>query len=141
MRTSAKVYALDTNVILRFLTRDDPILYAKAEEIMKAVAEGRLTVSCDPIVLAEVVWVLKSAYKQSKQAIVAALEPIVKSDNVLMPEKSRYALALNIFANTNAHFGDACVCAAALMDCDGRLISFDRKLTGISGIERTEIPE
>jgi hypothetical protein len=33
-------------------------------------------------------------------------------------------------------FGDACACAAALQRCEGRLVSFDRKLSGVDGISR-----
>ena len=36
------------------------------------------------------------------------------------------------------HFGDACACAAAIEDCQGRLLSFDRKLTGVAGVARAE---
>jgi len=140
MQTNDRTYSLDTNVIVRFLTRDDEALYPKARDIMRGITEGRLTVACDPVILAEVVWVLTTFYKRSRTDISRALAAIVKSDGVLIPHRSRYILALHIFANTNAHFGDACACAAALEDCDGRLLSFDRELSKIEGITRSEGP-
>ena len=140
MQTSDRAFSLDANVILRFLTRDSDTLYPKAEAIMRGITEGRLTVVCDPVILAETVWVLESFYKRSREDIAVALAAIVKSDGVLMPNKSRYILALDIFGKTNAHFGDACACAAALQDCEGRLFSFDRELSKIEGISRSERP-
>jgi len=50
----------------------------------------------------------------------------------------RYLRALRLFAHTVKHFGDALACAAVLEDCEGRLYSFDRKLSAVEGIERRE---
>lgn len=138
MRTSGKLFAIDTNVILRFLVRDDEQLFVKANAIMQAARDGRITLSCDPIILAEVVWVLDSHYKRSRAEVIEALQAILISDGVVMPEKPRYIRALEIYAGTNAHFADACACATALEDCDGRLLSFDRKLSAVEDINRAE---
>lgn len=136
---SARAHSLDTNVIVRFLTKDNDILHPKAERIMQAVTEGRLTVVCDPVILAEVAWVLNSYYKLPRADICNLLMAIVKSDNVLIPNKSRYALALEIFGKGKAHYADACACAAALEACEGRLFSFDRELSEVEGIDRREM--
>lgn len=138
MRTSDKPHCLDTNVIIRFLTKDDAILHPRAEEIMQAVAEGRLTVVCDPVILAEVVYVLISFYKLPRPEILKLLLPIVESNSVRIPNKSRYASALKMYAEGKAHYADSCACAAALEDCEGRLLSFDRELSKIKGIDRKE---
>lgn len=55
MRTTDRAFAIDANVILRYLIPDDSELCAKAERILDSVAQGKLTVSCDPVILAEVV--------------------------------------------------------------------------------------
>ena len=135
---SAKAYSMDTNVIVRFLTKDDVILHGKAEEIMRAITQGRVRIACDPVILAEVVWVLSSYYRLPKADISKALLAIVKPDNILIPNKSRYIRALEIFGKGQAHFGDACACAAAIEDCEGRLFSFDRELSKVAGIHRSE---
>jgi len=139
MRTSETPHCLDTNVIIRFLTKDDQVLHRKAERIMQAVTEGRMTVVCDPVILAEVVYVLSSFYKLPRPEILKLLLPIVESSNVRIPNKSRYAFALKMYAEGKAHYADACACAAAIEDCEGRLFSFDRELSKIEGIERKEM--
>lgn len=140
MKMSGKVFAIDTNVILRYLIPDNEELFAKAEAIMDRVSQGELTINCDPVILSEAVFVLTKHYGRSRSEVFAALDPILQSDYVLMTDKPRYIRALEIFAATQAHFGDACACAAALESCDGKLFSFDRKLSSVEGINRIEKP-
>lgn len=138
MKLEPNVYSIDANVILRYLLGDDPILFSKAHEIFKAVEVGRTVVTCDPVNLAEVVWVLSSFYKLKNEQIYEGLEPIINSDGFLVTDKERYILALKMFANGIKSFGDACACATAIQNCDGRLYSFDTKLSRIPGIVRSE---
>ena len=140
MRGSVKSCALDANVILRFILRDHKELSAKAREIMQAASDGRIAAHCDPVIVAEVVYVLSSQYGASRAQIAEALERILKPESTVMPGKERYLRALRIYAETTAHFGDACACAAAIEDCEGRLLSFDRELSKIEGIGRSERP-
>jgi predicted nucleic-acid-binding protein len=138
MSQSDEVYSIDANVILRFLLGDDPKLYPKAFDIVTGVESGNTIVICDPVNLAEIVWVLKSFYKLSNERIYELLEPIVNLEGFLVPDKERYLLALRLFADGMKSFGDACACASAIQDCGGKLYSYDEKLSGIPGITRTE---
>lgn len=138
MSLEAEVYSIDANVIIRFLTGDDPRLARKAAEILRGVESGETMVLCDPVNLAETVWVLKSFYRLTNQRIRELLEPILVVHNFLVPDKEHYLLALRLFAGGMKSFGDACACAAALRDCDGRLYSFDVKLSSVPGISRSE---
>jgi predicted nucleic acid-binding protein len=131
-------WAIDANVILRYLLRDDEELAGKAREIWQAVEEGRITAVCDPVTLAEVVFVMSSVYTLPNSNISEALISLLQSDHVMIPAKERYLHALRLFAGSAKHFGDACACAAALEDCEGRLYSFDRKLSSVAGISRAE---
>jgi predicted nucleic-acid-binding protein len=81
---------------------------------------------------------LLSVYKVSRERIAQDLESLLAADGLVMQDKARYAQALRLFAGPIPHFGDACACAAALEDCDGNLLSFDRKLSRIDGVTRLE---
>lgn len=140
MKANKKVFAIDANVILRYVLRDNESQSAKAKDVFDAVGDGRLTVFCDPVTLAEVVWVLGSHYKSPPGDTIAALEPIVSNSGFIMPEKEIYLCALRLYATSVPHFGDACACAAAVEKCEGRLLSFDRKLSKIRGVTRLESP-
>lgn len=138
MRTSGEKAVIDANVILRYLIRDNEALYVKAAGIIKAMAEGRLALLCDPVILSQVVWASATFYKIPRSQISEGLEQLLNADGFVVPNKGRYVTALRLFAGPVPHFGDACACAAAIEECDGRLLSFDRKLSGIAGISRRE---
>jgi len=138
VKPRTEIYSIDANVILRYVLEDDPRLFAKAREILLGVQSGHTVVICDPVNLAEVVWVLESFYKLTNEQICEGLLPIINPEGFILPDKEHYLLALRLFAGGVKSFGDACACAAALRDCDGRLYSFDAKLSNVPGIARSE---
>jgi len=127
---------VDANVILRFVLGDDPELSAKARTVFEAMERGEVVLACDPVNLAEAVWVLASYYKASGADIADALLPLVKAAGFHVPEKDRYVQALELFGQGVLRFGDACACATAIAAGSGRLISFDRRLSSVHGIRR-----
>lgn len=131
-------FAVDANVILRYLLQDDKELSDKANAIMEGMQSGRFRLYCEPVTLAEVVWVLTSFYKLPREMVSTGLEPILRAEGFVMPDKDRYVNALKLYSGPIGHFGDACACAAAMEQCGGRLFSFDRKLSGIEGVTRSE---
>ena len=77
---------LDTNVLLRYLTQDDPEQSRRATEII----EGRLTEEEPGFVsivsILEVVWVLKSIFKRSPQEIANDIEMLLAADSLGVPQ-------------------------------------------------------
>lgn len=51
---------VDTNVFLRFLTRDDPVKAEKARRLFTAAMAGELVAETSLLVVAEIVWTLES---------------------------------------------------------------------------------
>ena len=138
MKASTEKCAIDANLILRYLMQDVEQQYRAATAIMDAVQDERLVVLCEPVTLAEVVWVLQKVYGLSGQQIREGLSPILAASSFQMPDKPRYIRALAMYADSVPHFGDACACAAALEACEGRLLSFDKDLSGVPGVRRLE---
>ena len=132
--------AIDANVILRYLLGKDQPFYAQAEAILEGVQRGDVVVHCDPVILSEVVFVLHRSYGVSRQRLAEALSPVLMAECFLLPNKPRYLLALRLFGGPVPHFGDACGCAAALEECEGRLFSFDKALSSVEGVQRREQP-
>ena len=131
-------YAIDANVILRFVLADHPGLFAKAQAIFAAAEAGEVTLHCDPVNLGEVVWVLSSHYKIPCADIADFLSPLLSAVGFMVPDKQRYLRALALYGEGTLRFGDACACAGAKQCCEGRLVSFDRALSKAEGIERVE---
>lgn len=138
MKDSNNRYALDANVILRYLLQDNEVLSGKASLIIRAIAEGQVIATLDPVNLAEVVWVLRSSYMRTPAEIAEWLLAIIQCDLLQMRNKAHYTQALQIYEEGATSFGDACACAEAVETCDGNLLSFDKALSRIPGVSRHE---
>jgi predicted nucleic-acid-binding protein len=117
---------LDTNVVVRYLTHDDPVQTATAEKVINSLssdAPGFLSL----IVVAEIVWVLESLYRFSKDEIEQVLETLVRSKELVIERAEVVSQALRKFAVSRADFADCLIerCGYAA-DCD-HTVSFDRK--------------
>jgi len=138
VKTSLENLAIDANVVLRYLLRDNDELFAKAKDIFAAIDNGSITVELDPVILAEIIFVMQRVYKQSPADIAAVVLPLIQHEQIIVPDKERYLRALHLYADGLAHFGDACACAAAIERCGGQLLSFDRDLSKIPEVVRRE---
>lgn len=114
------VRAIDTNVIVRFLTGDDP---EQAEKSRRLIGEGALFVPTS--VLLESEWVLRSAYDFSGIEVVQALRAFCGLPGVTLEDTPLAARALD-WAEQGMDFADALHLGRA-EDCSA-FMSFDRKL-------------
>ena len=100
---------LDTNVLLRYLTEDDPAHSARATEII----ERRLTAEEPGFVslvsVLEVVWVLKSLFKRSRQQIATDIEMLLAADTLEIQNEQEVYTALVALRNGSGTFEDALI--------------------------------
>jgi predicted nucleic-acid-binding protein len=112
--------AVDTNVLVRYLTWDD------AEQARRATAqiESAETIFISTIVLCETAWVLKRAYRRSDEDIAEALSGLVHSRNV---EVDRLAAesGLRMLAR-GGDFADGVIEHDAISAGCDRLATFDQ---------------
>lgn len=98
---------LDTNVWLRFLTRDDE---TKARSIASLLAEaeaGAHRLTSSHLVIAELEWTLRSYYNVAKPAIVAALRELLALRSLRMPRPGMLDHTLDLFERHPVDFVDA----------------------------------
>jgi len=97
---------LDTNILVRYLTQDDPGQSRKANaEIEKGLAEGHMFFIAD-IVLCELVWVLETAYGYDRQEIVPVLENILRTKQFQFENKDLLWKSLADYRNKKGDFAD-----------------------------------
>jgi len=112
---------LDANYILRYLLRDNEVMFLQAKEVIGQEACFLLNE-----VLAEVVYVLQGVYKVPKQEMVEVLNTFVSLSSISMYEsKSIMFEALQLFESRNLDFVDCCLCA---LKEKYEVKSFDKKL-------------
>lgn len=73
---------VDANVLLRFLTGEPKAMHTRSVELMKRVERGEVTLLISQLVVAEVVWVLKSFYKHSMEDISKAIVSLLSAPGV-----------------------------------------------------------
>jgi predicted nucleic-acid-binding protein len=97
---------LDTNILVRYLTQDDPGQSKKANaEIEKGLATGHKFFITD-IVLCELVWVLETAYGYDRREIVPVLENILRTKQFQFANKDLLWKSLADYRTKKGDFAD-----------------------------------
>ena len=130
---------LDTNVIIRFLTNDDPVLSPRAYALFAQLDAGAAAASLTEAVLVETVQVLssKNLYNQPRAEIARHLGNIIRFQGVKLPRKRRYLRALELYvAQPGLSFVDALLAVYAEESPPPTIISFDEGFDRLPGITR-----
>jgi len=129
---------VDTNIFLRYLTKDDPEKYERCRERFKRVVKGEITLSTSAMVIAELIWTLQSYYKVPKAEVIEKATVIVGTKNLSIPDKNIVADALVLYARKNIDFIDAY--NAVFMKYHGirDIYSYDEDFELIEDIKRIE---
>ena len=135
---------LDTNVILRYLTRDDTDKAEACYQLFQRVNSGEeILITCESII-AEVEYVLRSpraGYSLNRDEISARLVPILMLRGLRLHQKQLYINALNIFASsTSFDFEDAIAIAHMQHHDINEIVSYDKDFDSFPGVERLEPP-
>ena len=127
---------LDTNIIVRYLTQDDPVQSAKATQIM----ENRLTEDrpgfISLVTMAEVAWVLDRTYQRSSQEIAGAIEAMLQADSLLIQNEQEVFTAMVALKTGQGGFADALVAALGQWAGCASTLTFDKRASSrIDGFE------
>ena len=112
--------AIDTNLVVRYLTRDHPVQSTRA----RALIDGQPVFAAVTVML-EVEWVLRSTYEYSPQQVAAALRDFGGLPTVTVEDATVIAAALDL-AEQGMDFADALHIRKSA-HCDG-FATVDRKL-------------
>jgi predicted nucleic-acid-binding protein len=128
--------AIDTNIIVRYLTGDDP----------KQAVKVRAVIGYEPVfvprtVLLEAEWVLRGVYELPTAQVISGLRALAGLPGVTVEDAPMAAKAME-WAEAGMDFADALHLASAL-DCSG-FLTFDRRFartaTRIAAAGRGGIP-
>jgi predicted nucleic-acid-binding protein len=123
--------AVDTNVLVRLVTRDDVKQVALAEAF---VAPGAWV---PHLVLAEATWVLTSVYDRGPEEIANAVEMLLNHQHLTLQDSEAVAAAVASFRKRPAlGFSDCLVLEVARKAGHLPLGTFDRNFSKLAGVER-----
>ena len=117
----------DTNVLLRYLLRDDALQYAKAEAFFENVRVGKEKAVIIESVLVECVYILMKFYKIPKREVADVLAVLLQYKGIANTDRKTLVEALRTFAEQNLDIVD-CILLARAKQGKGRLFSFDKAL-------------
>ena len=123
----------DTNVVVCYLTGDDPTQAAKARAVI-----GQTPVFVPRTVLLEAEWVLRGVYDLPPKQVIPALRALAGLPGVSVEDAGLVAKAMD-WAEADMDFADA-LHLAATAECEG-FLTFDKRFarsgTHLSGIPVT----
>lgn len=105
---------IDANVLLRFLTGEPEGMADNAARLMRRAEEGEVLLILSPLVVAEIVWVLKSFYRRSAAEIAQVLVPLLSADGLEVKDREIMVGALELARDKNVDFVDAVIALEAV---------------------------
>jgi len=124
---------LDTNVLVRYFTQDDPVQSRIANAFMARLSTddpGFVSV----IVVVEVVWVLESVYRLSDMEIAAVIEQLLQAEALFVDCEKEVYTALAALRGGMGSFADALIAALGARAGCSATVTFDLKALRIPGV-------
>ena len=124
---------IDTNVLVRYLVRDDRSQYERARRLIHREVNTGEPVFVSLLVLLEMEWVLRSRYELAKPDIVAVLSSLLQTAELAFEDEPSVEHAIYSWKNSLAEFADC------LIDARNRRLgcrataTFDRKALKLAG--------
>jgi len=126
---------LDTNILIRYLTQDDPIQSVKANEIL----ERRLTRTnpgfVSVVVMVEAVWVLERAYGLTGPDIAAGVERLLQVEVLVIENEQQVFTAMVAVKQGRGTFADAFIVELGARAGCTRTLTVDQKAVRLPGFE------
>ena len=129
--SGASMRAVDTNVLVRLIARDDPVQVAGAEAFVTPGAWVSL------LALTETVWVLESVYGLDRQRVVTVIGMLLEHDRMTLQDEDAVRRALSAFEQAGAAgFSDCLIIEVARKAGHLPLGTFDKAMARIEGSKR-----
>ena len=114
---------IDANVVLRYLLKDNEVLFNKAVKIIELN-----NVLLTNVIIAEIVYVLEKVYKIPKAEISLVLKELFAQKTVHITERNLIILSLDYYNEYNIDFADAVLLSYSIVE-NSEVFTFDKKLS------------
>jgi predicted nucleic-acid-binding protein len=125
---------LDTNVLLRFLLKDDPVQTSRARKLFRSLSPeqpGWIGIAA----VLEIAWVLSNSKRMSREAVAKSIIDLLSLDSVTVQQADAVSYAVRQFRSTRADFADCLIAASARAAGCTRTVTFDRVAARDTGME------
>lgn len=130
--------ALDTNVLVRYLVRDDEAQFAAAARLIRAsVSRGR-TLFVPVTVALELESVLRSSFGYPKAQVLEVLSNLLSAAEPSFESERALEVALHLYRSGSADFADGLHVALAGQAAELPLWTFDKQAAKVSGAQAVD---
>lgn len=129
----------DTNIFLRFFTKDNEEMYSLSSALLSLAEEGKIQVSTSTIVLVEIIYTLKSFYRQNNQSVQKHVDSILKVKNLYLIDNTKFRKAYGLLKKSGNKISD-CLIVTQIPE-NYKLCSFDERLKKLIGEKRFVHPK
>lgn len=128
------MYGLDTNVLIRYLLRDDPVQAEQARTTIENAVQSGDSVVISLLTMLESEWVLRSCASLDKRAVISTFRMLLETRDIRIEQEETLEEALYLYENNNTDFAD-CIMAAryARLGCSA-MLTFDKKASQLPGV-------
>lgn len=126
---------LDTNVLVRLITRDDEAQAQRAKEVFDRHAGEIGALYVADIVLVELCWTLARSYGLARADVARAVQALLDNATIALESPDAVRTALAGFRAGGADFPDCLIVAKAGAAGCRQVLSFDRRMAGLPGVE------
>lgn len=124
---------VDTNILVRFLVRDEEAQFERARKLIKREVAAGGSVFVSQLVLLETEWVLRSRYSLPKNQIIAAVSGLLDAADVQFEDEPAVEEALFVWKDAAADFADCLIGARNRRLGCRATATFDAKASRLPG--------
>jgi predicted nucleic-acid-binding protein len=129
------VIGLDTNILLRFVLRDDEAQYAKAEALLRDGFTESDPGYVNIVALVEFCWTLRRTAKLANGRIREAVSLLLETENLFVERAETVAYAIWLSAEKGLEVPDALLAAINREDGCRKTLTFDKAFAEAGGAE------
>ncbi len=125
---------VDTNVLVRHLTGDPPVMAARASAYLQAEPDLFLA----DLIVAETIYVLESFYETPRARVAHAIRSLLTFGPIVVVDRDLLLRAVEVYDTNRLDFAEAYLVACAESTGVERIASFDRTMDRVSTVRRIE---
>ena len=126
---------LDTNILFRYLTQDDPVQSPKANAILERRLSEETPGFVCIVAMVETVWVLERAYLLPAHEIVAVVARMLQTDVLVIENEQQVFTAMIALKEGQGSFADSIIAALGARAGCSCTLTFDRNAARLPGFQ------
>lgn len=128
----------DTNVLVRYITRDEPDQYQAAKAFLESHCTRETPGFVNTIVLCELVWVLTGAYDATQDDVVRVIDQLLRTRQLQIERRDQVRMALDAYRKNRSGFAGCLLGQINQHAGCTKTVTFDQNASTVDGWRRLD---